>query len=160
MAPSMTMSDCVAQSAPSREWICGEEYPHLFGDKGLHDYTTKEVGQEGEHLAALNLALKGYDILERNWRCRYGEADIVAQDGDVVVLVEVKTRIDTRGESNIVPELAVNKRKRERYQKIALTYYNEHPGLYSVRFDVIAIKLASRHAAELLHFESAFSWEE
>lgn len=50
------------------------------------------LGRTGEELAVGHLAAAGYQILERNWRCRQGEIDVVARDGDTLVVVEVKTR--------------------------------------------------------------------
>ena len=51
-----------------------------------------EDGCRGEELAARELQRRGYEILERRWRCRLGEIDIVARDGETLVVVEVKTR--------------------------------------------------------------------
>ncbi len=53
------------------------------------------VGQYGERVAAQHLIDSGLEILDRNWRCRDGELDIVARDGDVIVFCEVKTRSST-----------------------------------------------------------------
>ncbi len=54
----------------------------------------RRLGAWGEKVAAVHLEAAGYLIVERNWRCREGEIDLVAQDGDIVVFVEVKTRRD------------------------------------------------------------------
>ena len=54
------------------------------------------VGRRGEEAACAYLAERGYRILDRNWRCRLGEIDIVAERGDIVVFVEVRTRTGTR----------------------------------------------------------------
>ncbi|TMR21000.1 YraN family protein [Nonomuraea turkmeniaca] len=51
-----------------------------------------ELGKQGEQIAVIYLEAKGMKILERNWRCRYGEIDIIAEDGPTLVVVEVKTR--------------------------------------------------------------------
>ena len=53
---------------------------------------TNAVGRYGEDLAARYLTAEGFVILERNWRCELGEIDIVARDGDALVVCEVKTR--------------------------------------------------------------------
>ena len=50
------------------------------------------LGRAGEELAAEYFAAAGYAVLERNWRCRQGELDLVVSDGNTVVVVEVKTR--------------------------------------------------------------------
>ena len=65
----------------------------------LSELTSTELGVRGEQAAARYLAARGWEILERNWRCPYGEADIVARDVDgTIVLVEVKTRRETDGD--------------------------------------------------------------
>ncbi len=107
-----------------------------------------EIGREGEKLAVDYLNKKGYKILEKNFRTKLGEIDIIAKDGNFIVIVEVKRRFsDKFGE----PELAVNYRKQQKLKKLAL-YYLKHIGKeYPVRFDVIAIK-----GSEIHHIEDAF----
>ena len=74
----------------------------------------KEIGAMGEQLAADYLAERGYKIIQRNWRCKGGgEADIIAQDGDVYVMVEVKTRRMLQADANLMPELAVTAQNNE-----------------------------------------------
>lgn len=115
----------------------------------------KELGRRGEDAAALYLVRRGYDILERNWTCFAGEADIVARDGEALVFVEVKTR------SNVekgFPAEAVDAPKRERYEKIALAYLSEEA--YSdipVRFDVVSIVVLAPDRAFIRHHINAFS---
>lgn len=137
-----------------------ERYPRVVTNRRVEDYSSREIGLEGENLAAHLLANKGYEILDRNWRCGSGEADIVALDGDTVVLVEVKTRLDVGGRRGVVPELAVDAAKRRRYGHIALMYLIEHPGLCSVRFDVIAITIIADDYAQSRHLVNAFNWED
>ena len=80
-----------------------------------------ELGKKGERAAAAFLDRRGYEILERNYVCFAGEADIIAMDGEVLVFVEVKTRKDNqRG----FPSEAVTKNKREKYEMIALENLN------------------------------------
>ncbi|MBR1829510.1 MAG: YraN family protein [Atopobiaceae bacterium] len=155
-----SMAACAAREEEAAEVVSFERYPRLFEGKDVTCYTQREVGLEGENLAAHRLEILGYEILDRNWRCPWGEADIIALDGGDVVLVEVKTRVDINAVHDVIPELAVNAQKRERYAKIALAYLGDHPGLFSVRFDVIAIVLVSDDHARLRHFVNAFSWED
>lgn len=129
-------------------------------DKPLSEYTSHEIGQEGEHLAASYLEKRGYEVLERNWRCSSGEVDIIAREGDTVVLVEVKTRLTLGESSDVMPELAVDRRKQRRYRKLALLYLACHPDVTSVRFDVIALNIVGERCARLRHLIGAYSWDE
>jgi len=101
--------------------------------------TKKDLGARGEKLAASLLRQKGYKILERNFRCRLGEIDIVAQDGDTLVFVEVKTRWS---EKFGPPEEAVTARKLRSIEKTGQYFRLLHPGLPEAeRIDVVAIEL-------------------
>lgn len=105
-------------------------------------------GREGENLAVDYLLKKGYKILEKNFRCPAGEIDIIARDGNFIVIVEVKRRIsDKYGE----PQLAVNHKKQEKLKKSALYYLCRIGKELPVRFDVIAIR-----GGKIEHFENAF----
>lgn len=126
-------------------------------EKPIEEFSRRELGNDGEHLAAAHLARRGYAILELNWRCRFGEVDIVAQEHeDEVVLVEVKTRLDLNDEKGPVPELNVTAKKQEKYKKLALMYLALHPYVQTVRFDVIAITLVAQRSARLRHLISSF----
>lgn len=116
-----------------------------------------DLGRRGEDAAARFLEKRGYDIVERNWECFAGEADIVARDAGTLVFVEVKTRSNCdRG----FPSEAVNKQKRERYEKIALAYLQDHDVTdIAVRFDVVAIVVISSDRALIRHHINAFSVE-
>ncbi|MFZ5639925.1 MAG: YraN family protein [Bacillota bacterium] len=98
----------------------------------------KELGQAGEEAAVNFLTKNGYKILTRNFRCRSGEIDIIARDGDYLVFVEVKTRSGAR--FGLATE-AVNYRKQQRLQKLA-AYYILATGNNNVdcRFDVVTIQ--------------------
>lgn len=107
------------------------------------------LGRYGEDVAARHLAAAGLVILERNWRCAAGELDIVARDGDVLVVCEVKTR---SGAGYGSPLEAVTPVKAERLRGLALRWLAEHPvGADSVRFDVVAVVRAVRGAATVEH---------
>lgn len=131
------------------------------GDGGARrpeEMTSREIGCEGERLAAEYLARRGYEVLERNWRCGAGEVDVVARDGRAHVLVEVKTRL-ALDEPDQMPELAVGRRKQERYRRLALLYLALHPAVTEVRFDVIALNIVGERTARLRHLIGAFEWE-
>lgn len=97
----------------------------------------RRLGTKGERAAESLLRRRRYRILERNYACRYGEADIVADDSGTLVFVEVKTRVTGRYGP---PEISVTPRKQRRYSRVALHYMKEH-GVSDVpvRFDVVSI---------------------
>ena len=101
--------------------------------------TGKRTGKKGEDLAAAYLTETGYRIIERNYRCVFGEIDIVAWEGETLVFAEVKSR---RTEAYGAPELAVGREKQNKISKIALNYLSEkHLHRFPARFDVVAVKL-------------------
>ena len=115
----------------------------------------KLLGREGEDRAAEFLIAQGYRILERNYRTRSGEIDLIALHEGQVVFVEVKTRAsDAYG----APELAVNPRKRLRMVKTALGYL-KYKKLHQMpcRFDVVAISSAAGQKVELI--QNAFEMD-
>lgn len=118
--------------------------------------TTKQfnldVGRKGEDLARDYLKKKGYKILEQNYRTRYAEIDIVAQEKDVLVIVEVRTKI---GEQFGSPEETIDWRKRARLKRNAISYasYKRWDKLY--RIDAVCIVLNHDHnVVRLDHYES------
>ena len=95
-----------------------------------------ELGKKGEEIAAQYLSEKGYEILERNWRNRHKEIDIIAKDGNELVIVEVKTRQnDEHGE----PDLAVTRPKQTRLIYAANAYIFQNKLDINTRFDIISI---------------------
>ena len=115
----------------------------------------KELGKRGEDAAVSFLEHKGVEILERNWRCSYGEADIIALDGGTLVFCEVKTR---RSSAAGIPEEAITEAKQKRYRRLARVFYNRSETRYSdIRFDVIAIYAFSESQALLRYTRGAFS---
>ncbi len=120
------------------------------------DMSEKELGDQGELLAESYLRQRDYEILARKYKNLGGEADIIAREDDCVVFVEVKTRLTSPQDEDIVPELAVTLDKQERYRKIALYYLIDHRESNFVRFDVIAIKIHGERQASLRHLVGAF----
>jgi putative endonuclease len=113
----------------------------------------RRTARRGEGLAAAFLRLKGYTIEARNWRCAFGEIDIVARDGDTLVFVEVKAR---RDRSAGTPEEAVDLRKRRRLVRLAQAYLARRTGPEQpCRFDVIAVE-TGRVLPTIRHVRSAF----
>lgn len=97
------------------------------------------LGRLGEDLAVDLLVRRGYEVVERNWRHRTGEIDIVARDDDCWVFVEVKTR---RGHGVSRPEDGLTDDKARRLQCLALNYLGAHDlANVSWRIDLVAIEL-------------------
>ena len=95
------------------------------------------LGKTGEDLAVRELQRRGYEILDRRWRSRAGEIDIIARDGATVVFVEVKAR---EGCAFGGGADAVTARKRQRIVRLAQEYLARHRlGDCPCRFDVVAI---------------------
>lgn len=114
----------------------------------------RTLGRWGESVAATHLQAKGYVIVERNWRCRAGEIDLVAQQGETLVFVEVKTR---RGRDFGAPEEGITSRKAQKLLQIGQQYVAERE-LDDVdwRIDLVAVELDK--SGKLLrcdHLESA-----
>jgi putative endonuclease len=111
--------------------------------------TGKRTGEKGEELAVAYLAGAGYRIIERNYRCLFGEIDIVAQEDETLVFVEVKSR---RSEAYGGPLLAVDCRKQKKISRIALHYLADKDLRHRpARFDVVAVMLLSAgHRIELI----------
>ena len=122
--------------------------PDTTGNKG--------TGELGEEVGANFLIERGYRIVERNFRCKGGEVDIIARDprDKSLVFIEVKTR---RGLSYGVPQLAVTPFKQRQISKAALTWLSKNR-LHdtNARFDVIAILLHTERPHSIEHIRNAF----
>jgi Predicted endonuclease distantly related to archaeal Holliday junction resolvase len=111
-----------------------------------------ELGKMGEDIAAKYLFEKGYEIVTRNWHHGHEEIDIVAKDGDMLVIVEVKTRkTDEFGD----PDLAVTKGKQRSVIRTADAYVIEHDLDVETRFDIVSVVMA-QGKIEIEHIEDAF----
>ena len=107
------------------------------------------VGRYGEDVAAAHVVAAGWQVLDRNWRCREGELDLVGLDGTELVAVEVKTR---RSDRFGPPALAVTPVKLARLRRLTalwLAAHDVHPA--SVRIDVVAVSVPGRGAAHVDH---------
>ncbi|AYB43449.1 YraN family protein [Paenibacillus lautus] len=116
----------------------------------------KQKGAAAEELAAAALIQKGYRILDRNWRCRFGELDIVAETRETLVVIEVRSRSGTTRFGT--PSESVNARKVMQVRNTAQQYV--HQKRYyerTIRFDVISVILREdMTAASMEHIENAF----
>ena len=116
----------------------------------------RQVGDRGERLAADYLRARGYDIIERNFRCREGEIDIVARQGETLVFVEVRTR---RGRDFGTPEESISSLKQQRLVSLAEAYVQAHDQPNETwRIDVVAVELGPNgEVSRLEHIENAVS---
>lgn len=113
-----------------------------------------EKGRRGEDLAAAFLLDRGYQILQRNWRMKTGEIDIIAQIAGELVFCEVKSRGSLRHGSGAE---AVNVPKQQRIIRTALLYMQcFHLSDYPCRFDVIEILMDSVGHPSIYHIPNAF----
>lgn len=110
------------------------------GALSAHD-DRRGLGRRGEELAAQHLQGKGFDIVARNWRCEMGELDLVARDGECLVLVEVRTR---RGRSLGTPEESITPAKQTRLIDLSEAYVQESGWPGDWRIDVVAIEMDRR----------------
>ncbi len=113
----------------------------------------RRLGFFGERKAVKFLKKSGYKIAERNFRCKAGEIDVIAQKGETIAFIEVKTRSsDYFGE----PNEAVDCTRRHRYINAAKQYLycnNLRPDDYILRFDIIEVTKQG-----INHIVSAFEW--
>lgn len=110
----------------------------------------QSTGKLGEALAAQYLMSNGYDIIERRYRSRHGEIDIIAKQSDVLCFVEVKTRSNASFGS---PAEAVNHKKQRAATLAAQAYLQQLQTLPICRFDVIEVDAKT---GEITHIENAF----
>ena len=103
------------------------------------------LGRRGEDLAAAYLTEQGLVVLDRNWRCRLGELDIVCTDSRRLVVCEIKTRSSTRYGP---PAEAAGGRRAHRLP--------HHVPWVEVRYDVLAVLVEPGSAARVHHYEAAF----
>ena len=108
---------------------------------------TKKLGTRGEQIAINYLQNLGYRILERNYRNRLGEIDIIARQGRDLVFIEVKTRSDNLFGS---PFDSVTASKKRQLSKVALEYLSKHDWLdHPARFDVVGVRLINKNGTWL-----------
>ena len=112
-----------------------------------------EFGQTGEQMAARFLTDLGYSILEHNYRRGHLEIDLIALDGDELVIVEVKSR----AYDNILqPEEAVDHKKRQALIRLANEYVKNHNRRENVRFDIVSI-VSNTNGTEIRHLKNAYN---
>ena len=112
-----------------------------------------DTGLLGEQLAAAYLEQRGMRLVESRYRCRFGEIDLVAWDGDTLCFVEVKTRTSC---AVGLPRESVTAKKREKLRAAALSYLSERGLDCPARFDVAEVYLKAGRKARIDYMENAF----
>ena len=160
MAHTATQISAGAGAGPQQNWNSASPTCHTIVRTvtGVSGDPRPQLGRLGEQLAAEHLVRRGFQIVERNYRTRWGELDIVAFDGRVLAFCEVKTRrVNGSGTS---PLEAVRTLKRSRVRKMAgrwLIERTERPYADTVRFDAIGVTVdPAGRLVRLEHLEGAF----
>jgi putative endonuclease len=111
-----------------------------------------ETGKKGEDIAYTYLLEHNIQVLERNWRYKRAEVDVIGMDGKTLVFVEVKTRMD-----DILgrPENAVHTQKRTLMIKAAIAYMHLIKHGWAIRFDIVSVILR-KEKPQIDHFKDAF----
>ena len=140
---------------PAREvasFIGGVAEAIPYGDLAV-SFFRKRLGQEGEEIAEGFLKKKGYKLVERNYRCKTGEVDLIVLDRKVIVFVEVKTRTDLSFGS---PFEAVEARKQRKMIQAAQFFLHQHKlHQRDARFDVVGVSWPGGKPV-IEHIENAF----
>lgn len=126
----------------------------------MFGFGKRDIGARGERQAAKFLKSLGYGIVKRNWRCSFGEADIVALDGDVLVFVEVKTRTgDAFGQGFE----SVGSKKQRHMTSVAEQFMKAHvrnnSAMPRARFDIVSVMMRDGAPPEITHIKDAFEPE-
>ncbi len=114
---------------------------------------TKEIGEYGEDCAAKYVAELGYRVLERNWRYKKAEIDLIAMDGETLIIIEVKTRsYQWYGQ----PEDSINTKKEAFLIDAANRYMEQINHDWELRFDIISVLIQKSGAPQIKHYQDAF----
>ena len=115
--------------------------------------TKSEIGKLGEESVCTYLKERGYNIVARNYRIKGGEIDIIAENGDYIAFVEVKSR---KPDSMVTGFEAVNKRKRGLIIKTAADYCCKHPSFLQPRFDVVQVIIEDGKVLSIDYITNAY----
>jgi putative endonuclease len=113
----------------------------------------KDTGNRGENIAAEYLLTQNYSIMERNWRFRHWEVDIIASKGKKLHFVEVKTRTNEKFGK---PEESIGRKKMDCLKNAAAKYVFLHSGWKYIQFDVLAITLNEEEVKEIFMIEDVY----
>ena len=151
----------------SQLWISGQErglavLSWMAGRRGRSTLAPHLLtGMKGEEAAYFYLRRKGYIVVARRWSPGHqpGDIDLIAWQGPLLCIVEVKTR---SAQDDTPAEVAVDDHKRKMLRRLARQYVRQLPQTTApqVRFDVISVYLVPGQKPEFVHFEAAFGWSE
>jgi putative endonuclease len=113
----------------------------------------KSTGNKGEQLAAIYLEQNGYTVIERNWRYRFWEVDIIAHKNNKLHFFEIKTRTSDKFG---LPEESIGKKKMQNLRNAAEEYQYLHPQWKYIQFDVLAITMQYDEVLEYFLFEDVY----
>jgi putative endonuclease len=113
----------------------------------------KVTGNKGEEIAVDYLLKKGFQLLERNWRFRHWEVDIIASKGPFLHFMEVKTRKTLRFGR---PEESITREKMTNLKNAAEEYQYQHPEWKYIQFNIIAITLMNEEIKEIFMIEDVY----
>jgi len=113
----------------------------------------KATGDEGEALAAVYLEQKGYTLLEKNWRFKKWEVDIIASKGKFLHIFEIKTRKSNRFGN---PEESIGRDKMDGMKNVAEEYQYQHPEWKFLQFNVLAITMHYGEPIEYFLIEDVY----
>jgi putative endonuclease len=116
--------------------------------------THNDTGNWGEAQAAAFLVQNGFEIIEKNYRHRHAEIDLIVKKGKMLIFVEVKTR---SGIQFGMPEEFVNATKAGLVMRAAENYIYDKDWHFDVRFDIVSILIFTNGKTEIRHIEDAFS---
>ncbi|MFY7899225.1 MAG: YraN family protein [Chitinophagaceae bacterium] len=114
---------------------------------------SKQIGEKGESIAVDYLIEKGFIVIEKNWRFKHLEIDIIASLKNTLHFVEVKTRTNQLFGH---PEESISELKMNRLKRAAEAYLIQQPQWEFIQFDVVAITLHANEVADLLFIEDVF----
>jgi putative endonuclease len=127
-------------------------FKKLFSARPANELSDKDLGARGERAAAVYLEKHGYTVLERNWRCRIGEIDLVCRVEDRVAFIEVKT---SRKRSDWAPELRVGAAKQRKLHALAKHYLKYKRIEAACQFDIVAVWW-EENEIQIRHYANAF----
>lgn len=127
-----------------------------LGVNGRRTDDRKDRGRKAEQAACEHLLSHGYTVVERNWRCRTGEIDIIARQGNTLVIVEVRSRSQQAAAFG-TPAESITARKIKQVRDTAAVYFHR-TGLSdaNIRFDVVAVTFGRDEELTLEHIQAAF----